>query len=68
MIKSVQIKDGLLNELLGKRKIKFTDGINILWGKNGVGKTTLVNAMASYCSVAKMEVDGLLNYLLIQWQ
>jgi hypothetical protein len=51
MIKSVKIKDGVLKKLIGKKEIKFNPGINVIWGRNGVGKSLLLKTIGSYCFV-----------------
>ena len=35
-----------------EKELNFDDGINILWGNNGVGKTTILEAI-SVCSISK---------------
>jgi len=34
--------------LKGRRTFRFTPGLNILWGRNGTGKSTLLTALARY--------------------
>jgi len=34
--------------LKGRRTFRFTPGLNILWGRNGVGKSTVLTALARY--------------------
>ncbi len=34
------------------KELAFTDGINVIWGDNGVGKTTILEAI-SVCSISK---------------
>jgi len=52
MIKSIIIKDGLLKELHKENtKFEFTDNVNIIWGKNGTGKSVLVDTLAHYTNV-----------------
>lgn len=46
-------------DLIGK-KIEFTDGINIIFGYNGSGKTTIIRALAGYAGI---EGDGFPRYI-----
>lgn len=50
MITSIKFKSGYPVDLpaIGKQKFDFTPGLNILWGPNGCGKTTLLATMAAY--------------------
>lgn len=50
MIHSVTVKDGFPLKLpaIGKKTFKFTKGVNILFGPNGCGKTTLINIAGAY--------------------
>ena len=46
MIKSITIqknKDSLLHKCWGDKTFEFTDGINILFGPNGCGKSVFFN-------------------------
>jgi predicted ATPase len=58
MIKSITTKDGLLHKILGEKIIDFTDGMNIIWGKNGTGKSLLLRTMANYCFVENTAGGG----------
>lgn len=51
MIKSIQIKSGYAHEMFGNLKFNFTPGLNILFGENGSGKSTILNILAAYCGV-----------------
>ena len=47
MIKSINIGDGLLQKFWGK-KLTFTEGINVVYGPNGSGKTMLLDTLGHY--------------------
>lgn len=58
MIKSIKIKTGLLSSLfhengvdMKNHKIKFNKDINFIVGKNGCGKSLLLNTISEYCLV-----------------
>lgn len=55
MIKSVTIKkdkDSVIYDCWGARTFKFTDGVNIIFGQNGCGKSVLMDTIARYLSIA----------------
>ncbi len=58
MINNIKIKSGVLHDLLGKRDITFDPGMNILWGKNGSGKSLLLKTIGSYCFVEQVGGGG----------
>jgi len=65
MINKVKIKSGVLHNLLGGKTIKFTPGINVIWGRNGVGKSLLLKAIGKYCFVDQTGGGGWSkNYLI----
>ena len=47
MIKSISIGEGILQKFWGKN-VKFTDGINVIYGPNGSGKTMLLDTIGHY--------------------
>jgi energy-coupling factor transporter ATP-binding protein EcfA2 len=51
MIKNAQVLRGFASELpsLKGRTFNFTDGLNVLFGSNGCGKSTLMKCMKAYC-------------------
>jgi predicted ATP-dependent endonuclease of OLD family len=52
MIKNIKIIDGVLKKLFPNiTQIDFNDSINIIWGKNGIGKSTLLNCISDYVFV-----------------
>ena len=53
MIKTAKILSGFASKLpaMAGKTFQFTDGINILFGPNGCGKTTLLRILAAYSSV-----------------
>jgi energy-coupling factor transporter ATP-binding protein EcfA2 len=55
MIKSVQVKSGFMlqSSHILNRKFEFTDGLNVLFGENGVYKSSLLKTMAAYCGIEK---------------
>jgi DNA replication and repair protein RecF len=54
IINSIKIKN-FRNHI--EKELFFTDGINVLWGNNGVGKTTILEAI-SVCSISKSFVTS----------
>lgn len=48
------------NDLIGK-KFEFTDGVNIIFGYNGSGKTTIIKALAGNAAI---EGDGFPKYIV----
>ena len=54
MIKSIEYIDGFPINLpfIGKRKFEFTDGINLIVGNNGTGKSVILNTLKAYCGIA----------------
>jgi predicted ATPase len=53
MIKKLQINSGFLFDLpnIGNREFIFEPDINILYGPNGCGKTSIMKVMAGYASI-----------------
>ena len=53
MIRSIQFKDGFPLELpcIGQRRFDFTDGINLMFGGNGTGKSVILKTLKSYCGI-----------------
>lgn len=53
MISSVEMKQGFAAELphLKGRRFEFTDQINVLFGPNGCGKTTIMKVAAGYTGI-----------------
>lgn len=51
MINKIEIKSGVLCDLLGEKTIRFTPGVNVVWGRNGVGKSLMLKTIAKYCFV-----------------
>lgn len=51
MIKKAQVLKGFAAELpsLKNRMFQFTEGLNVLFGSNGCGKSTLMKCMKAYC-------------------
>jgi len=58
MIKSVTVKSGFAAKLscLKDRKFEFTPGLNILFGENGSGKTTILNIAAAYSGIDRISL------------
>ncbi len=48
MINKIIIKEGALKKVLGKKTIKFSPDVNVVWGKNGVGKSLILKTIANY--------------------
>ena len=53
MIKSISFIEGFPLELplVGRKEFKFKEGLNILFGPNGCGKSTILNTLKSYCGI-----------------
>ena len=76
MITSLQIQSGYGAKIpMLKKPLQFNAGLNILWGPNGCGKTTLLKTLAAYSFCpgggwtrlfAPMEILGLLGDAAVQ--
>jgi hypothetical protein len=55
MINSIQFKSGYPTDLehVRDRTFKFKKGINILFGPNGCGKSTILHTLKAYCGIEK---------------
>ena len=54
MIHSVKIKgNSLLSKHWGNREFVFTEGINIIFGENGCGKSILIDTISKYVGIDK---------------
>lgn len=53
MIKRALVAKGFASELpsLHKKMFEFSDGLNVLFGSNGCGKSTLMKCMKAYCGL-----------------
>jgi energy-coupling factor transporter ATP-binding protein EcfA2 len=40
-------------ECIKDRRYEFTDGLNVLFGPNGCGKSTIIKTLKSYCGIQK---------------
>lgn len=40
-------------ECIGDKRYEFTPGINVLFGPNGCGKSTIIKTLKSYCGIQK---------------
>lgn len=58
MINKIKTQSGILHSLLKKKTISFTPGVNVVWGRNGVGKSLLLRTMANYCFVEQTGGGG----------
>lgn len=54
MIECIKFRSGYPTRLpyVGDKLIEFKPGINILFGPNGCGKSTILNTLKTYCSIA----------------
>ncbi len=54
MFTTIKVTDGFAAELpaLKDREIKFEPGLNVLFGKNGSGKSVLLSLLGSYAGIA----------------
>ena len=73
MITEIKFKSGLLNKLMLKEKIELSSGINVLWGRNGVGKSVLLETIADYCFVdtnrgGGWSKDGIIGFHFSMWE
>lgn len=55
MIKSLQFLNGFPTQWkhVGNRVFNFTDGLNVVFGENGVGKSVIGRTIAAYCGIDK---------------
>jgi hypothetical protein len=55
MITHINYIDGYPLELdcIGQKTYEFTPGINVLFGPNGCGKSTIIKTLKSYCGIIK---------------
>jgi len=55
MINSISVQGGFAAQLpsIEGRTFKFNDKFNVLYGSNGIGKSTLIKIMAGYCGIEK---------------
>lgn len=53
MITGLQFKSGFPLQLpnIGNRLFEFTDGLNVLFSTNGVGKSVCLNTLKAYCGI-----------------
>lgn len=53
MIKSIEFIEGFPLDLpnVGKKKFEFKKGINLLYGPNGCGKSTIIKTIKGYCAI-----------------
>jgi hypothetical protein len=58
MIAKIKIKNGVLHDLMNNKTIKFDPGMNIIWGRNGVGKSLLLKTIGNYCFVNQTHGGG----------
>ncbi len=54
MIESIRFKSGYPTHLptIGNKTFEFKPGINILFGTNGCGKSTILHTLKAYCGIA----------------
>lgn len=54
MIDYIQFTDGYPVEIpwIGRKRFEFKKGINILFGPNGCGKSTILKTLKAYCGIA----------------
>lgn len=55
MIYWLKFRDGFPMDLqdIGHRVFNFTPGINVLYGRNGVGKSVILKTIKAYCGIEK---------------
>lgn len=55
MIKSLQFTSGfpLTFKHIGDKKFEFTDGLNVIFGQIGCGKSVIAKTLAAYCGIDK---------------
>lgn len=53
MISHIQFRKGFALELpyIGNKRFEFTNGINVLFGPNGCGKSTIQKTLKAYCGI-----------------
>ena len=52
MIQTVKIQSGVLKTVLkSQQEFNFSEGLNVIWGQNGAGKSLLLKTIADYCFV-----------------
>lgn len=56
MIKKITIKNGFLTEMPGfhpGKTFEFGEGVTVLFGPNGVGKSSVIKMLKAYCGIEK---------------